>query len=286
MVDSGPIPGREPEHVSTFSVPHAWGRLLAAFLSAEEFARQFPVAPAWDLAVHQAVRERLGVHAGLERVPDAGKPRARRADGDVLPLLGEFVASMPFQPGLNNLIGFEWMEIAPLVAGHPVAHPLASYGEGLAGELDIATYCLYGHPEIAVQQTEQGLCLMMPSPVPVRPLQAQLIPQRSEVVVRYQLGRPHTPVRVLQVGGRAVAVSGLERLVALLRQGVSEALCLVSYGYGTDVLSFLPTFPRELLEADRPPLLGDFLDDRLSVNIPLRPTVTSVLFQATTVPPV
>lgn len=64
---------------------------------------------------------------------------------------------------------------------------------------------------------------------------------------------------------------------------MTEALCLVSYGYGTDALSVLPTFPQTLLESDRPPVLDDFLEDRVSVSIPVRPVATSVLFQATTV---
>lgn len=287
MHDPAAVPGGGPAAVSTLDAPHARGRLLAAFLSPEDFAQQFPAAPTWDPAIQQAVLERLGSHLDLPRTPDAGKPHARRAGASVLQVLRQFAENTPFSPGLNNLLGFEWMEIAPLIAGHPVAHPLHEGGyEAPSGEVELAQYCLLGHIEMDIQQMEQGFRLLMssPVPVPVRLLQAQLVLQRSEIVVRYQLSHPYTPVRVLHVGGKAIAVSGIERLVTLLRQGVTEALCLVSYGYGTDALSFLPTFPQALLESDRPPLVGDFLGDRVSVGIPIRPVATSVLFQATTVP--
>lgn len=289
MHDPAAVPGGGPAAVSTLDAPHAWGRVLAAFLSSEEFAQQFPAAPTWGPTIHRAVLERLGSHLNLPHTQDAGKPHARRAGASVLQVLRPFAESTPFNPSLNNLLGFEWMEIAPLIAGHPVAHPLPEAGyEAPSSEVELAQYCLFGHIEMDIQQMEQGFRLLMssPVPVPVRLLQAQLVLQRSEIVVRYQFGHPYTPVRVLQVGGKAIAVSGIERLVTLLRQGVAEALCLVSYGYGTDALSFLPTFPQTLLESDRPPVLNDFLEDRVSVSIPVRPVATSVLFQATTVPSV
>jgi hypothetical protein len=192
------------------------------------------------------------------------------------------VAQQSTQASLNNLVGFEWVEISPLIAGRLVTEA-APWAESIPDHLDadaLAKVCLFSSakiPQVTVSLSPSGgPKVVTPVRVDVVPLgyqtgQAEIdgidaIVLNAQFVIRPAL----QPIQVLITNGRTIALSGLGRLVALKERGVDRALCAVSYGYGQDAVAMAPTIGLDLMDSIRPPLITDFLDASLSVQIPVR----------------
>jgi hypothetical protein len=254
----------------------AQGRILAAFLTAES-ATRLPTLAQAPAPVRTRIQSLFG------RRPAPATPVTARfrhvREPDAMSVVAVAAASGG-PPTLSNLVGFEWIRIEGLIAGHYIAAPMPEpgrYPDAKAPSGQVAEFCMYGgriNPTDFVSIDGVGFL----SPEPLR-FQPQGIRFESPVLsVDYQIQRPASPITVLAIDQRVIAVKHLERLVALQEAGVEEALCLVSYGYGTQVLGTLPTIEAAVLNAERPPLISDFLNNELAITIPVHTPRTLVKF--------
>jgi hypothetical protein len=91
---------------------------------------------------------------------------------------------------------------------------------------------------------------------------------------------PPSYMQVVLVGGRALLRDGHHRALQLLRSGVYDVPVLVrEFPVDLAGLASVPTFPSTILLGDNPPLLADFLDDDLAVNVALPAIRKTVIFQ-------
>jgi hypothetical protein len=249
---------------------NAEGRLLAGYLS-EELAsgmREFVTLPS---PIQASAREKFGRGGNLDRQVNASHPKFRRVDeADVIQLLAAVAMNCGGRPALSNLVGFEWLRISDICAGHYVAAPLPQVGRtpGVeASRFQIARFCIFGADmrDNDIVQIGSGE-LMFPEPLVLNPQGFNIQPQ--QLSVQYAVGRAPSPVSVLYAGRRVVAVKHQERLVALCEQGVEEALCLVFYGYGVELLTSMPTIDG-VMDGPVPPRIPEFLDASLSEVIPV-----------------
>lgn len=261
--------------------PFAAARCLAGFMQPTSVLRHVPYVHSLPASVVQQIEERFGRSSELAVTPGAGKPQFMAVrEPSVLRMLELVARESPMPPSLNNLIGFEWVEIAPMVAGRLEAQEPWAESMPLTWDLDaVARFCTrtcVNLPDLLPSQPGQlpqvafpvDMTLSLNGPV----WQVREADGLTQVLlnVQYVFTPTINPIRVLVVEGRTVALTGLGRLVALLSQGVSKALCSVSYGYGEDAILAAPTTEPELLCAGRPPLIGDFLNPDLTVGIPTR----------------
>lgn len=272
------------------SAPFAMVSCLAGFLDEATLGFHIPTLTHLPSSLQGALRQRVERAATLPPYPRAGRPQFTPVtESSVLQLLEHVAGKQEPRASLDNLLNFEWVEIAPLLAGHlvtdreppPETHPRFQEIESVARFCVLAGATL-GAP--TVERTGAGpVRLLSPvaTHVDVGPigLQPVVVDEGREgliLTVHYILQPAVDPIRVFVVDGRAIAVSGLGRLVVLLRAGITRALCKVLYGYGVDSLSHLPTTPTTLLEATRPPVLADFLDQTVTVAMPVRSETTVI----------
>ena len=268
--------------------PFATSRCLAAFLRPAFVARHVPQLRQLPQQVRLQIEQRMGRCQGLAPVSAAGKVRCNRVtEATVLRLLDQVAQSPSLLPAsLDNLIGFEWVEIATLLAGRLVtgAEP---WPESLPEVLDIdavARYCMLSYAKLPMPriETDQAGNPRLVSAVRVETagLHGELKVVRQNgiehaiLTVQYQLRPALQPIRVLIAGGRGVALTGLGRLLALRARGLERALCSVSYGYGQDAVLAFPSTEQDLLESVRPPLVTDFENAELAVELPVRAETT------------
>lgn len=254
----------------------AQGRILAGFLSPESAIRlpSFAQAP-------PPVRMRIQSLFGQRPLPaNPVTARFRHVEEpDALQVIAVAAASGG-PPTLSNLVGFEWIRIDGIVAGHYIAAPMPEAGrcpDLTAPAGHIAEFCMYGG-RIGPNDFApvDGLGFVSPEPLRFQPQGMRF--EGAMLSLDYHVQRPASPITVLAIEHRVIAVKHLERLVALQDGGVQEALCLVCYGYGTHVLSTLPTIEAEVLNADRPPLISDFSNNNVAVPIPVHTPRTLVKF--------
>jgi hypothetical protein len=254
----------------------AQGRILSAFLTAESATRLAILAQA-----PAPVKTQLQSMFGRRPSPMAPVTAAFRHvhEPDALSVVA--VAAVSGGPTtLSNLVGFEWVRIEGLIAGHYVAAPMPAPGrcpDATAPSGQVAQFCMFGgliNPNDFVSIDGVGFV----SPERLQ-FQSQGIRLEGPVLsVDYQIQRPASPITVLAIDHRVIAVKHLERLIALQDGGVQEALCLVCYGYGTHALSTLPTIEAAVLDAERPPLISDFSNNDLALQIPVHTPRTLVKF--------
>jgi len=266
--------------------PHAWAKALPGFMEESTVQTHFPEAGALDPQVQQAIRDRLGRSKDLPPDPRAGRPRFWGiTERPVLANLQIYLAILqnfhPSAPSTINLIGFEWVEIAPLITGRLVTGRLSTSDQtpNSANAEDIARYCLFSAaksiniPQDHIKVGPHGLTVRFSQEVMLTPVHAG-----TNITGQLTLSCAVTPVpmpiRILVAEKKTVALTGFGRLATLQQLGVERALCLVSYGYGLNVLDIVPKVPAEMLYSERPPLLRDFQDDNLSISIPVRPALT------------
>lgn len=246
----------------------AEGRLLAGFLDdvTAQGLSEFTQAPA---QLQNAMRNKFG--ATLAPLATSVYPHFRHVDEpEVIALLAP-AGPIAGPTALSNLVGFEWIAIDTLIAGHYLAAPLPAPGRSpsrSAGTTEVARYCVVGN-QVAGQDVvmlENGTLL---SPERLRLALAGMNLGPEGLTVQYSVVQESSPVTVLFVENRAITVRHQERLVALLDAGIREALCLVFYGYGTEALKCLPTVNSDLLLSTRPPCVTDFLNESVAVRIPV-----------------
>lgn len=265
---------------------------LPGFMQPETLARHLPMLAGLPAETVASIQERLGAAAELEPVSNAGAPSFTRVtESRVLALLEEVVQrSTPARP--DNLVGYEWVEIAPLIAGR-LATEGAPLPESMPETLDaagVARVCLFSYGKLPAAKVSPGGAAQITVPaiaeivaVGHQPLTVNQDGVEHVLLVAQFMVRPVVqPIRLLVVEGRTVALSGLARLVALRSRGVERALCAVSYGYGHDTFLALPTIDESLLGAARPPLIQDFADSRVAVTIPVRAEMTHMAITAQT----
>lgn len=274
-------PGGEPRRNSSIPQRRAYQEALAlvGYLtadSAEAHLPYFRTLPDWAL---DQVNKRLGACAEM---PERGlsKPSFRRIDEpDVLQLVREVSSRIPAT--LNNLTGFEWVEIDRLVAGHYVTGALPAVRESPnLAPLDVAKFCLLSYTDVVslprTEITVSGQEANVLSDGAVGLGAAELDLEGRTLVLRYHIGPVLRPVRALSVDDQLVALTGLGRLAILRRLGVLHALAVISYGYGMDALQHFPSVPYDVIASNRPPLVRDFLDASVSTAIPVRAPATNI----------
>lgn len=260
----------------------AW--VLAGFLDADTVRTHLRGYDALPGAVQQQLVGLFGAAAGMAADPVAGRARFHRvSEPNVLRLLRSLVPEL--QPATHNLVGFEWVEIAPIIAGQ-FATGRRPHQEDLpdpANPESLARFCLFAAGE------HTGFRLLnsggRPALVSSAAITAQLVDGTLEgdvVTLRYQLTALPAPIRVMVASGRTIALTGIERLAALHSTGIERALCLVHYGYGIGMLGSLPRVPADVLQGNRPPLVRDLLDPGLATAIPIRAAATICAFQVQT----
>lgn len=259
----------------------AEGRILAGFLT-EETAKtlgHFIQAP---IAVQNSIRQRFGAFVALAQEAGNVHPTFRHVDEvDAIEVLAGIARQECGGPvNLSNLVGFEWIGIAGILAGHYVAAPMPMPGRSPvlgASTSEIAQYCIFGS-QVAGHDFVLHQNGILASPERLRLHFKSFNFGPNSISAEYMAGMEPSPVTVLLVENRAIAVGHLERLVALLQAGFTEALCLVCYGYGTYVLGMLPTVDAGLLQSPRPPRITDFTRADLMLQIPVRPPMTLIRF--------
>jgi hypothetical protein len=272
--------------------PYAEARVLAAYLTAESIPDHVPHFEGLTEGVRTLIHERIGRGAEVKLVEHAGRPRMRRADQPEVRELLQQVGTTPGPRTHQNLCGFEWVEVDSLIAGH-LATPGVPLGRHAittdANAAMVGAFCMRAAPQFGLEDIvfapngDVAIATAFRHAVQLHPEPFVLDQQTGALMVRYNLTLPLRPIRVLHVLGRAIAVGGLEKLVALAQMGIREALCIVSYGYGIDALGSLPTTPEHLLNSNRPPLIQDFVDDYLAVSVPVRSPATLTYFRSDTV---
>jgi hypothetical protein len=254
----------------------AQGRVLAGYLTPETAATIPALA-----GVPAAVASKIQSLFGHRPSPDAPPvPAFRHVDEPDAVAVIATAAGSGGPIALTNLVGFEWIRIDGIVAGHYLAAPMPHPGrcpDLVAPAGRIAEYCVYGSP-LAPNDIVFLAAFGFFSPEPLRFHAAGIRLEGPTVSVDYQIQRPPSPLTVWCVDGRVIAIKHQERLVALREAGVQEALCLVCYGYGIQMLGTMPTIEPQLLNAQRPPLIADFSDNNVAAPIPVHTPKTLVKF--------
>src|SRR6266404_1248206 len=258
----------------------AEGRILAGFLTEDSAATlpQFNEAPT---SLQDALRQKFsksGIHETGEIVAPAS---FRHVDEpEAMAVLAGVALQCGGPIGLNNLVGFEWVQIAGILSGHYLAAPMpvADRVPRANGSIsEIARFCLFGsrvQPEDLM--ATPSLEMISPERLRLQPISLGLA--ADGLTLKYAVDQEPSPIMVLLVDDHAIAVRYQERLVALLEAGVKEALCLISYGYGIEVLTTLPTVDPLWFASPRPPCIGDFLNEEVLVRIPVRTPRTMLRF--------
>lgn len=267
----------------------AEARVLVAFLTPHTLLNYVPHMGQLPAEARRTLEARVAAAPALSPCPRAGRPQFMKVtEADILNLVEAAVmASTP--AGLENLVGLEWIEVAPLLAGHLITGPMPK-ADRVPGpnssDREIAAFCLFSFVKFSpldfapLPAGRAGFASSLDLTLSVAAPQFEMNPQSLEVLVRYRATPRIAPIRVLLAAGKATAVTGLERLAALAQKGVTRALCAVSYGYGVDAILNMPSTPQELLDADRPPTISDLANDTAAMVVPVRSMITVARFSA------
>jgi hypothetical protein len=230
------------------------------------------------------VRQKFGAINSVPGVDPFPLPRFRHIEeSDAITVLASISARSGGSVALSNLVGFEWVGIEGIAAGSYVASPMPAQGRfpsSTSSLTDVATYCLLGS---SLQMEDLNIIAMPDSFVIVSPERIRPHPTlhpkpgpNGGLMFEYQFEREVSPITVLSIDDRVIAMRHQERLVSLLEAGIKEALCLIHYGYGAETIAFLPTLDPAFLVSDRPPRISDFTDSALMVRIPVQTPRTLV----------
>lgn len=263
--------------------PFALARTLAAFLTSDNVAQVIGTFANLPEDTRAAIEQRLGRALELRPDPRTDQPVLHRIEErEVLDFLRGVAGAIP--AGLDNLTGFEWVEVDRLLAGHYVTDPLTVVAEMLPVDptpLQLAQFCI-----LSAWDFVPGSVALMQPPEPgvvaeiaLNAIPTNIMSSGPRILVQYDLRPLIEPIRVLLVGGRAIALTGLERLAMLAERGIRRALCSISYGYGADALEHWPSVPHSVLRGTRPPMVRDFVDPDLAISIPVRRPTTLIRFR-------
>ncbi|MBB4637521.1 hypothetical protein [Longimicrobium terrae] len=276
-VETFPVPQPHP-----LKRPYVESVALAGFMDPASAAASIPWLGALSPEALGEFQARFGAGARLGPADHAGKPSFHAVRGPAaLKVLAD--ARSLIQPSdAWNLAGFEWIAIEKLIAGRLFSDPvpIAELLPAAQDEGSIARFCIYGYgSQMLLEAVPGGPGLQSALPFlldAAGPLQVN-----GDIVgVPFRVIPLPTPVRVLVADDRAVALDGIGKLIALLRLGVKRALCVVHYGYSPSMMDVWPQLPQDLLAADRPPLIADFLDPAVAVSVPTRPRSTTAVLTA------
>jgi hypothetical protein len=254
----------------------AEGRILAGFLN-EQTASVIPEFVQAPAANQKLVRDKFAAAQSSAR-PKAPHPRFRHVDEPEAIASLQRVSSRCGGPlALSNLVGFEWVEISGIIAGKHVAAPMPLSGRfptANAAIVQVANYCLAGNmivvgEDLSIVKTSDGVIVVSPEKLRLHPTPHPNLGPQGGLLVEYLLDREPSPISLLCIDDRVIAVRHLERLVTLREAGFKEALCLVHYGYGTEALELLQNVDLSAATSDCPPYIGDFSDDQLMVRVPV-----------------
>ena len=261
---------------------YAEGRILAGYLTEEtaQLLPEFARAPASD---QESVRAKFGLAANVKKDVPALSPSFRHVDEpEAIEILRRIAPRCGGPPNLSNLVGFEWVAISPIIAGHYVAAPMPLAGRfptSGASVQEITNYCMIGSSlsiEDVMINVADNLTLISPERLRLRPVPHANFGPQGGLLIEYLFEREPSPVTVLLLEDRVIALNHQERLVALQEQGIKEALCLVQYGYGMETLKYLPTINISVIDSENPPHIVDFTNEDLMVRIPVQTPATLI----------
>jgi hypothetical protein len=103
--------------------------------------------------------------------------------------------------------------------------------------------------------------------------------------VIYTLSFMPSYLQVVHFSDRYILRDGYHRAVGLLMNGVAEVPCILIEAQSIEQIGFRPgLFPPAVVFGEKPPLLVDFLDDRVSQSIMFTPAGKSILIEGTEFP--
>jgi hypothetical protein len=261
--------------------PFAEASCLAGFIAPEALSKHVPLFTGLPSTVQSEITAKLGTGFGTAPLPNAGKPEISRVtEGPVLDLLTRIALQLP-APSQLEMSGFEWVEIKPLLAGRLLTQRFP-WPEECPSPTDftaVANFCMlsFSHNPLMQIVNFAGMPALL-SPVQGTVQYVGTEARENGYAHRYLQQPSIKPIHIMIAEDRAVALTGIERLVALARLGVERALCMVAFGYGSAILKSFPSTPLSLLAESRAPTVGDFLDSSLSVIVPVRSPVAVTLF--------
>lgn len=276
--------GEVARQTVTFA-PYSMAFLLSGYLTPDTVHAYFPgfsalpPVPRGDVEILFGASEKRTAHV------DIPLPNFDRIDDrEILELVAQVAANSA--PNLSSLSGWEWIDIESLLAGHLFSGALPEVIQRLPSspsDLDIARYSLlsFGPASPRLQYDTNNGILTGDAQLMVVPSPPQ-VDQGGVLTVRYRIQPLFTPIRIVVLRKRAVAVRGLERLAFLARRGIRRALALVHYGYGLEMMQFPASLPDEVLFGTAPPLIRDFADPALCATIPAPQVLSFTRFTADT----
>ncbi|MGA8528306.1 MAG: hypothetical protein WB622_01235 [Acidobacteriaceae bacterium] len=106
----------------------------------------------------------------------------------------------------------------------------------------------------------------------VSPVQVRQTPEGVEV--RFMVSNSFSAIVVGKIGSRYYLRNGIHRAYLLRSLGIKSAPCLLVQEEAPPPITIqaYPTFTPEVLGRERPPLLKDYFDPKLSIEIPLQRT--------------
>jgi hypothetical protein len=103
---------------------------------------------------------------------------------------------------------------------------------------------------------------------------AQVVSAEGGVEVRFFVGAHSSAITVTKIRDRLILQTGIHRAYLLAKLGVTEIPCILKpeEGFQSFAVTAYPVFVPQTLLQPRPPILLDYLDDKLGVQIPLQRT--------------
>ena len=246
----------------------AEGRLLAGFLT-EEVALTLPEFVSAPEATQQLIRGKFAAANNL--TGNLPSPVFRHIEEqEIVTILAGIAHECGGSASLGNLVGFEWVDIDSILAGHYVAAPmpLAERSPGQNSPVaEIAKFCLFGSLISMQDLMMLPMGILTPEKFRLKIHQMGFGPQR--LTIEYVIDRQPSPIILFLVEDRLIAVRHQERLIALMEADVKNALCLVQYGYSAETLGQLPAIDEALLMSARPPCISDFMNPQITVRVPV-----------------
>lgn len=277
-----PIDVPRPTRPAWLSQPYVERRILAGFLRPDEVEIVYPASSQWPADVAERVRALHGAADNLDPRPDAGHCLISPAiEPGALEVLDPIARGIELPPVVT--VDFAWVEINNLIASASVADPLPTdtqlSNEDLKGIAEYSLFEISGQPLIA-----GGGLLINSAPLEVAFAGTQLM--GNQFIVRYQLIRSFSPIIVGYEEGRYYLLTDYGRVVHAISQNITRLLCIVYYGLDLDVADYGVKFPgqegralnhfgRKRLSVAAPPLVRDFLEQRVAAVFPSKGTFFS-----------
>jgi hypothetical protein len=261
------------------------GRWLAAFMDRDHFARcsatmQLPTPPEPVLRRWDAARAHLA-----EGLTEPSAARLRPIEAEFEDHLQQVTTADLFRAQTSGRQWrLAWLRIGDAVSlqesvNLDYARAAARRYDPSSGERGLLELCLptdvrpRGNTYHLTGGPSQGLTIhsddlnLMVMRACIEPAQGADPGDPSVARISFLIGKPWHYVHALSVGGRIYLKNGYHRAVGLAEAGIDEIPCVVEQAEDLAPAQ-CERFSREVLTARRPPLVRDFLDPAMHVDVP------------------